>query len=147
MRILLAVAAAALLAGCGKKDETIDLMAREVTLPNGNRIICTPAQSEMEILQGLRYYESLPDDRGMLFIYGQQDKHPFWTYKAHFSVDIVWIDKDFRIVEMSQNAQPCNKAAHECPTFGGKQDSRYVLEVAAGVATRNGLRQGDKLQF
>ena len=148
MRILLAIALV-VCAGCSTgKTESFDLMARHVTFPNGTTISAVPARTQLEILQGLRYYDSLPEDRGMIFIYAEPDKYPFWTYQAKFAVDIVWMDRDHRIVEMSLNTPPCpSTSARQCPTYGGHQDSRFVLEVAAGVATKNGLRTGERLEF
>ena len=148
MRTLLATFALFCAACSEKTAEPIDLSAREVVFPNGTTIHAVPAQSEREILQGLRYYDSLPADRGMIFIYAKPDKYPFWTYQAHFAVDIVWIDKDHRIVEMALNTPPCpSTSARQCPTYGGQQDARFVLEVKAGVAAQNALRIGDKLDF
>jgi uncharacterized membrane protein (UPF0127 family) len=150
MRIPIAILSAVSLAACGTKspEKTPDLFATEVIFPNGTKIIAQPARTQLEILQGLRYYDNLPADRGMLFIYPQPDKHAFWTYGAKFPVDIVWMDRDRRIVEMSLDTKPClSKSANECPTFGVRDDSRYVLEVRAGVASQNGLRIGDRLDF
>ncbi len=148
MRILLAIAVL-LSAGCSKeKTEPVDLEARLVTFPNGTTISAVPAQTELEKLQGLRYYDSLPPDRGMIFIYAEQESHPFWTYQAKFAVDMIWMDKDHRVVEVSFNTPPCpSTSARQCPTYGGKQESRFVLEVAAGVASKNGLKVGDRLDF
>ncbi len=148
MRILSVAALLVVCAACREKVEPVDLLARSVTFPNGATILAVPAQTQLEVLQGLRYYESLPPDRGMLFIYAKPEEHPFWTYQAHFAVDIVWIDKDKKIVEMSLNTPPCpSTSAKQCPTYGGKSESRYVLEVKAGVASANGLRIGDRLEF
>ena len=149
MRIVFAILSGVLLASCNRKPEkTPDLFATEIIFPNGTKIIAQPARTQLEMLQGLRYYDRLEADRGMLFVYPVLEKHPFWTYGAKFAVDIIWMDRDHRIVEMSLNTQPCpSKEAHECAHFGGQQDSRYALELRAGVAAENGLRSGDKLDF
>jgi uncharacterized membrane protein (UPF0127 family) len=150
MRITIAILACILLAACGgpKPSSIEDLGKMEVDFPNGTKILCDPARTQLEIMQGLMYRDVLAPDRGMLFIYPKPDKHPFWMYKATFPVDILWMDRDHRIVEMSLNTPPCpSKAAHECPRFGGQKDSRFVLEVKAGIATQNGLRFGDRLDF
>ena len=148
MRILTVILALAALCGCGgKQEQPIDLLAREVTFPNGTKITAVPAQTQLEVLQGLRYYDTLAPDRGMLFIYAKPEPHPFWMYQAKFPVDIIWVDRDFKIIEMSLNTQPCNTAAHDCPTYGGQHDSRYVLEIKAGIAAQNNLRIGDRLEF
>ena len=120
----------------------------EVDFPNGAKILVDTARTQHEVLQGLMFRDALAPDRGMLFIYGKPDKHPFWMYQARFGVDILWMNRDHQIVEMSLNTPPCpSKAAHECPQFGGQQDSRFVLEVKSGIATQNGVKLGDRLEF
>jgi hypothetical protein len=58
------------------------------------------------------------------------------------------MDHDRRIVEMSLDTPPCtSKSAKECPNYGGNYKSKYVLEVNAGVAKKNGLAVGDTLVF
>ena len=149
MRFPIAILSGLFLVSCGgKQQKAEDLFATEVTFPNGTRIIAMPARTQLEKLQGLRYYDSLPVDRGMLFFYAEQDKHPFWTYGAKFAVDIIWMNRQHRIVEMSLETQPCpSKAAHECPNFGGLQASRFVLELRSGTARANGLKMGDQIEF
>ncbi|SRR5258708_23715642 len=150
MRITIAILTCLALGGCsGEKSSDIsDLGRMEVDFPNGTKIMCDPARTQMEIMQGLMFRDSLAPDRGMLFVYPKPDKHPFWMYRAAFSVDIIWMDKDHRIVEMSLNTPACpSKSAQECPRYGGQQDSRFVLEVKAGIAAQNGLRFGDRLDF
>src|SRR5438445_1693782 len=135
MRILLAMAMVVCAACSTAKTESFDLSARQVTFPDGTTISAVPAQTQLEVLQGLRYYDMLPPNKGMLFIYAEQELHPFWTYQAKFAVDIVWMDRDHRIVEISFNTQPCpSTSARQCPNYGGQKESRFVLEVAAGVA-------------
>jgi hypothetical protein len=150
MRILIAILAGCVLAGCGGQDPSTvrDFGRMEVDFPNGTKILADPARSQREILQGLRYYPSLAPDRGMLFVYAKQESHPFWAYQAKFAVDIIWMDREHHIIEMNLNTPPCpSTAAHECPTFGGKMESRFVLEVKAGIAAQNGLKLGDRLDF
>jgi uncharacterized membrane protein (UPF0127 family) len=49
---------------------------------------------------------------------------------------------------MSLDTPPCQAAsAKDCTNYGGQFKSKYVLEVNAGVAKKNGLRVGDTLNF
>jgi len=58
------------------------------------------------------------------------------------------LNADRTIVDIVPNMPPCGpKAAHECPTYGGKRVSRFALAVPAGFAAKNGLRVGAKLDF
>jgi uncharacterized membrane protein (UPF0127 family) len=153
MRFKIAMAAAALLAatltGCGEKAATLDdLRSTEITLPNGTKIVCETMREDPELARGLMFRDSLPPNRGMLFAYPTVDIHKHWMYQVKFPIDTIWLDRDHSIVEIVENMPPCTgKAAHECPQYGGKQRSRYALEVNAGFAAKNGLRVGDRLDF
>jgi uncharacterized membrane protein (UPF0127 family) len=48
----------------------------------------------------------------------------------------------------TEGSRPCRSAsATECPSYGGNFKSKYVLEVNAGIARKNGLKTGDTLDF
>jgi len=49
---------------------------------------------------------------------------------------------------MSLDTPPCRSvSATACPSYGGNFKSKYVLEVNAGIARKNGLKTGDTLDF
>ncbi len=137
------------LAGCAEKATTQDeLTSTEVTFPNGAKIVCETMRQDFELTRGLMFRDSLPVNRGMLFVYRTVEPHQHWMYQVKFPVDTIWLDRDKKIVEIVANMPPCNgKAAHECPQYGGVQPSRYALEVNAGVAAKNGLKVGDRPDF
>jgi uncharacterized membrane protein (UPF0127 family) len=140
----------ALIAGaCGQKATTLEeLTSTDVTFPNGVKIVCETMRQEFELTRGLMFRDSLPANRGMLFEYPTVESHQHWTYQVKFPIDTIWMDRDRRIVEIVANMAPCDgKAAHECPQYGGVRPSRYAVEVNAGVAAKNGLKVGDRLDF
>ncbi len=120
----------------------------EVIFPNGTKILAEAARQEFELIRGLMYRDSLAANRGMVFFYPKEESHPHYMYHAKIPVDIIWMDRERHIVEMSPNTPPCTlPSARACPTYGGHQNSRYVLEVNAGVAAKNHLQLGDRLDF
>jgi hypothetical protein len=105
-------------------------------------------RSDIELLKGLMFRESLPSGRGMLFIHPEESIFHYWMYQTKIPLDIIWMDHDRRIVEMSLDTPPCtSKSARECANYGGNYKSKYVLEVNAGVAKKNGLTVGQTLVF
>ena len=43
-------------------------------------------------------------------------------YQVKIPLDMVWMDKNRRVVEMAENVPPCKTAkASECPTYGGER--------------------------
>ena len=154
MRILPVLSATLILtaawfaAGCRSSNITDELDLSQVTFPNGVKINAETMRSEAELLRGLMFRESLPAGRGMLFIHPKENTFRYWMYQTKIPLDLIWMDHDRRIVEMSLDTPPCtSSSATACPNYGGNFKSKYVLEVNAGVARKNGLKTGDTLDF
>jgi len=104
-------------------------------------------RSDVELMRGLMFRESLAPDLGMLFIHPREDTFQYWMYQTKIPLDIIWMDHERRIVEMSLDTPPCTSSANQCATYGGKFKAKYVLEVNSGIARKNGLKTGDTLDF
>ena len=137
------------LTGCGQKAESLDeFKTMPLTFPGGQQIRVEPMIKEMDIMRGMMFRDSLTKDRGMLFVHTADENHPYWMYQVRIPLDIIWMDHSRRIVEIVANAPPCPSApAHDCPSFGGHEKARYVLELAGGGAALYGLRTGDVVSF
>lgn len=145
---LILLAAAFFTAGCGSSNITDELDLSQVTFPNGVKINAETMRSDVELMRGLMFRESLPPGRGMLFIHPKENTFHYWMYQTKIPLDLIWMDHDRRIVEMSLETPPCRStSAKECPNYGGNFKSKYVLEVNAGIARKNGLKTGDTLDF
>jgi uncharacterized membrane protein (UPF0127 family) len=141
------LAAAFFAAGCGSSNVTDELDLTQVTFPNGVKINAETMRSEVELMRGLMFRESLPPNRGMLFIHPKENTFHYWMYQTKIPLDMIWMDNDRRIVEMSLDTPLCRSSAKDCPNYGGNFKSKYVLEVNAGIARKNGLKTGDTLDF
>ncbi len=135
------------LAGCGSKTALDEYYTQVVTLPNGKEIRAEVMTDRTDMMRGMMFRDSLAPDRGMLFIHDRPDRHTYWMYQVRIPLDIVWMDGNRRIVEISANTPPCKSQASKCPQYGGKEMSQYVLELAGSVAAQHGLRLGDRLAF
>ncbi|MEW6667259.1 MAG: DUF192 domain-containing protein [Thermodesulfobacteriota bacterium] len=116
-----------------------------VYFPNGESVRAEPAISGPERERGLMFRPTLERDRGMLFFMGVEGIHPFWMKNVSFPIDILWLDREKRIVHMARNVPPCR--TDPCPTYPPLMPSLYVLELAAGRADELGLRLHDQLEF
>ncbi|MEK7406420.1 MAG: DUF192 domain-containing protein [Acidobacteriota bacterium] len=143
----LALSLAALL-GCGSKPVTMEeFQTRLVTLPNGQKIRAEVMTHSTDMMRGMMFRDSLAPDRGMLFVHGSPGKYPYWMHQVKIPLDIIWLDANRRIVEISANTPPCLKKASECPNYGGNQKALFILELAGGLAAKYGLLPGDTLSF
>ena len=69
-------------------------------------------------------------------------------YQVQIPLDMIWLDKERRIVEIVPNIPPCpSKSAKECPSVGGHETAITVLELAAGMAEKYGLKTGNTLDY
>ncbi len=147
LRVCLLILAACLSA-CGPATTTVDDLAiRTVTLPNGRKIRAEAKIRPVDLQMGMMYRDSLEPGNGMLFIHSKPGVYTYWMYNTRIPLDIIWMDRDRRVVEISANTPPCKTEASKCPYYGGHAQAQYVLELGAGEAARNGVGQGSVLAF
>ena len=149
MKPLSVLTALLLLAACGPKPTALaDLNTTEVTFPGGQTVVAETMLRKEDQMRGMMYRDSLAKDRGMLFVHPVEGNYPYWMYQCRIPLDIIWMNHDRQIVEISANTPACpSTSARECPTFGGHETARYVLELAGGGAALYSLHVGDALSF
>ena len=101
------------------------------------------ASTPKERQQGLSGRESLDQDRGMLFTYGQEGRPCFWMKDMNFSLDIIWVDAQKTVVYIEEDVAPETHPESFCPSA----DALYVIELNAGEVARIGIEVGDTLDF
>ncbi len=117
-----------------------------VVLPSGREVFVELALDEATRARGLMEREHLAPDRGMLFVFERADHHAFWMKRCRIALDIVWLDASGTVVDVAHEAAPCPEEG-PCPTLVPLRRARYVLEVAAGTARREGLELGAQLEL
>ena len=116
-----------------------------VIFPDGYAVHVEIANDEELRAQGLMYRDQLRPASGMLFFFPEDGEYPFWMKNTHIALDMIWIDKDRKIAHIAHDVPPCQ--IEDCPNYPPHAIARYVLEVAAGVAKKHGLKPGDVLRF
>jgi len=106
---------------------------------NGKVLSLEIADSPEERRVGLMFRDPLPQNHGMLFIFGREQAYSFWMMDMKFSLDIIWIDSDGIVVHIENDVPPCSAA---CPSYQPNVSALYVLEVNAGFADSIDLRAG-----
>jgi uncharacterized protein len=118
-----------------------------VMLPDGSTVRVELATTEKQREYGLMERTTLPQGRGMLFVHDDIANHPYWMYHCKIGLDIVWMDADHHIVEMSPNTPPCLGKAATCPNYGGQQQSKFALELPVGSIPKHRLAVGETINF
>jgi uncharacterized membrane protein (UPF0127 family) len=73
----------------------------------------------------------------MVFKFEEPGRHGFWMKDMRFPIDVIFLDKSAKVVDLWQNAQPCTQEA--CAAYYPAADAKYVVEVNAGQAAALGL--------
>lgn len=111
---------------------------------NGAEILVEVADTDEKRGVGLGDRETLGENEGMLFVFEKNSFYTFWMKDMLFPMDIIWINKDKKIVDVITNVQ-----TDTYPDFQYINDflAQYVLEVNAGFFDKYGLRLGDTMEF
>lgn len=116
-----------------------------VYFPNGEYVVAELALSSEQRAKGLMFRDEIAANKGMLFIFENEATHSFWMKNVKFSIDILWLDREKRIVHMAKQLPPCRK--DPCPTYAPVRPAVYVLELRAGRSDDLGVKPGDRLEF
>jgi len=92
---------------------------------------------------GLMFRDSMAADAGMIFLFPNEAPRSFWMKNCRIALDIMYFDKDLKMVSISANTPPCRIA--RCPSYPSSGPAMYVLELNAGVASELGVGPGDRL--
>lgn len=123
-----------------EKEEKIE---PKVILPDGFVIDVKLAVSENEKASGLMYVSELPDNKGMFFINDYDSQNPFWMKNCLINLDIIFLDKNLTVMDISRNAPPCT--SEPCPYYFPSKPYRYVLEVRGNLSLEHHLNPDDKI--
>lgn len=101
------------------------------------------ADTEEERILGLSGKQKLNEDQGMLFSFPESGHHGIWMKDMLFSIDIIWLDAKFQVIDYVEGVQP-ESYPH---IFKPKQLAKYVLEVNSGFIESNGIKIEDQATF
>lgn len=116
-----------------------------LTLPSGKVLQVEVMVKDGDRAMGLMFRPSLPEDRGMLFVFEQLGFPGIWMKNCRFPIDILWLDENLRVVHRYEGAPPCK--TEPCPVYEPLQQALYVVELSAGQARREKASLGTTLSF
>ena len=93
--------------------------------------------------KGLSGRTSLANNKGMLFEFQEPGGYCFWMKDMKFNIDVIWLDGEKRIIDIKKDLSPATYPQAFCPIL----QTKYVIEVNAGVAKQANLIVGHKLKF
>ena len=117
----------------------------QAVFPDGFAVDLELALTSEEISRGLMFRPSLPENRGMLFLFDQPRLPSFWMKNTLIPLDLVFLESTGAVVDVIANVQPC--AAEPCPNYPPSSPAQAVLEIGAGVAAAHNLEVGSTITF
>ncbi len=100
------------------------------------------ADTESLRTQGLSGTQSVPHD-GMLFVFDVPSRYSFWMKDMRYPIDIIWIDSDKRVIDITENISPDTFPN----TVSPHEPAQYVLETKAFWTREHTLDVGDQIAF
>jgi uncharacterized membrane protein (UPF0127 family) len=135
MRFLLCLLMLVACTACASGEPSVELGGKTFRV----EIADTPEKQAL----GLMFRDSMPDDEGMIFIFPNETPRSFWMRNTRIPLDIMYFDKDLKMVSISADTPPCRVS--RCPSYPSTGPAMYVLELNAGKASELGVGPGDKL--
>ncbi|MBL0319126.1 MAG: DUF192 domain-containing protein [Alphaproteobacteria bacterium] len=110
---------------------------------NGNHVLSveiagTPSQRQY----GLMYRSSLPENAGMLFLFGSPRVVEMWMLNMDIPLDIIFVDEKGRIVRAYENIP-----ADSEKTYGSQVPVVAAIEMNAGAFSKMGMTEGDSVDL
>ncbi|HTJ73449.1 MAG TPA: DUF192 domain-containing protein [Verrucomicrobiae bacterium] len=102
------------------------------------------AKTQADREKGLSGTSSLGEDQAMILAYDTDGKWPVSMKGIKYSIDIIWLDKDKKVIYIVKNARP---ESYPYETYAPKDDARYVVEVVAGTTGRKAITINDAAEF
>ena len=99
------------------------------------------ATNAAERAVGLMNRKELPEGRGMLFDFHDDQPVQFWMHNTYIPLDMIFIAGDGRVVRVAENAKPMSD-----DLIPSGRPVRAVLEVIGGTARKLGIAPGDRVE-
>jgi uncharacterized membrane protein (UPF0127 family) len=150
------------LAGCGSSDTGTTAPARAVSTGSGAasgselrtvtidssgddevKVQVEIADSPDELARGLMGRTTLGENRGMLFVFPDEELRSFWMKNTLIPLSIAYMDSDGRIVDL-QDMKPLDD---DPPNYVSTEPAKYALEVNQGFFKERGVKVGDRAEL
>jgi uncharacterized membrane protein (UPF0127 family) len=115
----------------------VDPVSLVAVTANGERLFTVEVADEPgERAAGLMFREAMPDDRGMLFVFEETRQLAFWMKNTPMPLDLLFIGPDGKVKAILPG-EPYSEVA-----ISPGEPVRYVLELKAGTAAKQGISNG-----
>lgn len=156
-QVLIPIAIAAVIIGIvGIMSLPKDVKLEQAEFPKGvikvDDVVLQVQIADTKPLQtrGLMFQEKIPYDHGMLFVFDGEGERSMWMLNMQFSLDLLWIDSNGKVIHIEKDAQPCKSALETMActfTNGNGNLAKYVLEVTSGFVDKYHITENSRLEI
>lgn len=100
------------------------------------------ADDPQERNQGLMDVRDLPQSKGMLFIFEENEPRSFWMANTPLPLDIIFVNEDLEIVRIHHSTPPFSEK-----NFLSEKPAKYVIETNAGYSISHDIQEGMKVSL
>ena len=98
------------------------------------------ADTNLKRKTGLQCKTKMELNEGMLFIWRLEDYRNFWMKNTNIPIDIIFLNKNYEIVDIFYNAKPFS-----LKSISSNKKAKYVLELNKGVFASHKFDLKDKI--
>ena len=125
-----------------------DANTSKLLLPNGKVIVTEIADTFEKRSKGLSGRDNLANDSAMVFVFNTENYYSFWMPDMNFPIDIVWLDSEYKVVDVAKNVEPMPELEQKnLPMYVNKEPAMYAVEFNAGFFDLNNLALGQKIKL
>jgi uncharacterized protein len=122
----------------------LSLNKRQWPVTVGSQLIyARVADDDQSREKGLSGTSPLGEAEGMLFVFDVPGRWGMWMKDMKYSLDMVWMDSNKKIIYLAQNVSPDTYPK----VFLPDNEALYVLELPAGFIAKHGVTTGQVVGF
>lgn len=99
---------------------------------------CSPCKTIWQHAKGLMFTFSM--EKPLLFAFGKEGRHGLHMLFVFYHIDVLFLDKRRRVVDLKENFRPFTFYAPKRPCL-------YVIELPAGTIRKSKTSIGDAIEF
>jgi uncharacterized protein len=141
-RLFMVVIAMIAVSVCGEDRPATVLPTRTLTIEGAGkseRVIVELATASAQQQQGLMFRQVMPEDAGMLFLFGRETQGGFWMKDTYLPLDIAYLARDGTVLQVV-HGKPLDRTI-----LTPSQPYWHVIELNDGWFERHGMGVGSRL--
>ena len=136
------------IAGCKSEKPKPSFEAGAVDMKLGSKTFrLAVADTPRARRYGLMHRDSMPADRGMIFVFPEEEESTFHMENTFIPLDLIYVNEAGRVVKiMPMGAQERDEKG-KLRQFPSDVPIKYAIELNLGAAAAAGLKVGDTVEI